>query len=93
MIIFVIIRQKGDYSEQAQWTMGGGIAAGRLGHPIFRDWKKGQGARSNTHRAPLLHFFYFASLNKGLFTSLVFSSPKDVGICGDLVLTQYSQNL
>jgi hypothetical protein len=26
-----------------------------------------------------------------LFTSSVFSSSKDVGICGDLVFTQYSQ--
>jgi hypothetical protein len=26
-----------------------------------------------------------------LFTSPVFLSPKDVGICGDLVFTQYSQ--
>jgi hypothetical protein len=29
--------------------------------------------------------------NKALFTSPVFSPPKDVGIYGDLVFTQYSQ--
>jgi hypothetical protein len=29
-------------------------------------------------------------LFKGLFTSPVFLSPKDVGICGDLVFMQYS---
>jgi hypothetical protein len=30
-------------------------------------------------------------LLQALFTSTVFSPPKDVGICGDLVFTQYSQ--
>jgi hypothetical protein len=30
---------------------------------------------------------------KALFTSPVFAPPKDVGICGDLVFTQYSQIL
>jgi hypothetical protein len=30
---------------------------------------------------------------KALFTSPVFSLPKDMGICGDLVFTQYSQIL
>jgi hypothetical protein len=30
-------------------------------------------------------------ITKALFTSPVFSPPKDVGICGDLVFTQYSQ--
>jgi hypothetical protein len=31
------------------------------------------------------------TLHQSLFTLSVFSPPKDVGICGDLVFTQYSQ--
>jgi hypothetical protein len=31
--------------------------------------------------------------NKAMFTSPVFLPPKDVGICGDLMFTQYSQIL
>jgi hypothetical protein len=34
-----------------------------------------------------------ARLTKALFTSLVFSLPKDMGICGDFVFIQYSKIL
>jgi hypothetical protein len=35
--------------------------------------------------------FVLERLIKALFTHPVFSPPKNVGICGDLVFTQYSQ--